>query len=67
METNEIKIVEYNDEKCNYYRVLVYDSKRCFWHEITSDFGSVAMMIMYAQKVFNEINGGVNVAEKQRH
>ena len=65
METNEIKIVEYNDERGNYYRVLAYDNKRRFWHEITSDSGSVAMMIMYAQEVFNDINGGVNVAEKQ--
>lgn len=65
METNEIKIVEYNDGKCNYYRVLVYDNKRRLWHEITSDFGSIAMMIMYAQKVFNDINGGVEIAKKQ--
>lgn len=64
MKTNEIKIVEYNDGKCNYYRVLVYDNKRRFWHEITSDFGSVAMMIMYAQAVFNNINGGFNNAKK---
>lgn len=65
MKTNEMKIIEYNDGKRNYYRVLVYDNKRRFWHEITSDFGSVAMMIMYAQKVFDDINGGVDIAKKQ--
>ena len=58
MKTNEMKIIEYNDGKCSYYRVLLYDAKRRFWREITSDFGSVAMTIVYAQKVFNDINGG---------
>ena len=42
MKTNEMKIIEYNDGKHSYYRVLMYDTKRRFWREITSDNANVA-------------------------
>lgn len=56
--TNEIKIVEYNDSKHSYYRVLVYDTKRRVWRDITSDAGSTGVLVMSAQSIFNDINGG---------
>lgn len=65
MKTNEMKIIEYNDGKHSYYRVLVYDTKRRFWRDITSDAGSVGVLVMSAQSIFNDINGGVDVAKKQ--
>ena len=58
MKTNEMKIIEYNDGKHSYYRVLMYDTKRRFWREITSDNANVAGLTLYAQAVFNDINGG---------
>ena len=65
MKTEEMKITVYNDGKRHYYRVLVYDNKRRFWREITSDNANVACLTLYAHAVFNDINGGVNVAKKQ--
>ena len=65
MKTNEMKIIEYNDGKRSYYRVLVYDTKRRFWREITSDVGSTGVLIMCAQSIFNDNGGGVDIAKKQ--
>lgn len=65
MKTEEMKITVYNDGKRDYYRVLVYDNKRRFWREITSDNANVACLTLYAQAVFNDINGGVDIAKKQ--
>lgn len=65
MKTEEMKITVYNDGKRDYYRVLVYDNKRRFWREITSDNSNVACLTLYAQAVFNDINGGVDIAKKQ--
>ena len=65
MKTNEMKIIEYNDGKRSYYRVLVYNNKRRFWCDITSDAGSVGVLVMSAQSIFNDINGGVGIAKKQ--
>lgn len=65
MKTEEMKITVYNDGKRDYYRVLVYDNKRRFWREITSDNVNVACLTLYAQAVFNDINGGVDIAKKQ--
>lgn len=65
MKTAEMKIQFYTEGKKTFCRVLIYDTRRRIWRELTGLDNDVAALISHADEARKKFeNGGFNNAKK---
>ena len=66
MKTAEMKIQFYTEDKKTFCRVLIYDTRRRIWRELSGINNDVAALITHADDVRERFeNGGFENAKKQ--
>ena len=65
MKTAEMKIQFYTEDKKTFCRVLIYDTRRRIWRELSGVHNDVAALITHADDVRERFeNGGFENAKK---